>query len=384
MPDHRSLTSRAGVLLARARAEQRGLTLVEVMVAAMVLLIGILPTVKVFNDSRDQSATGERHEIALFQAEQALEEMRGLPYDRLLLSAGAVDPGGGRVLDAGASFRVRSDLAETLVYADTEGVPTTNAWVDPVTEVSTGSADAPVQMTIHRFVTWRDEECGVADLSGLGLDLPDAIDEVQSPLGGLLSGPLDSVIGLLSGSSRTTVRTLRTRLTALRDALAARQASLETAIAGVSELDVCDLDATALESVQRLGQLTPALAVGGALNDDLLSLQNSLGGVCVLGICLLRPAQQTAIAAVNGELGCLFGSSTDTVDEFDSYLAGVAAGLGELGGDLADTAKNTKRIMVAVVIEPRNGVGPFEPVWASSVVRDPSAGLLTSGAAACS
>ena len=94
MPDHlRLIRTRAGALLARLRGEEAGMTLVEVLVAVIVLLIGILPTVKVFNDSRDQNATGEHHEIALLQAEQALEEMRGLPYNHLAMNAGRLRPG---------------------------------------------------------------------------------------------------------------------------------------------------------------------------------------------------------------------------------------------------------------------------------------------------
>jgi len=380
--DHDLSRGRIATVLRRLRDDQRGMTLVEAMVAAMLLLVGIVPTVKVFDDSRDQNATGERHEIALLQAEQALEEMRGLPYDRLLMNAGASDPGGGRVAAGGTTLQVRSDLSEPLVYYTTEGAPVGNAWVRPVSQVTTGSDDAPVDMTIYRFVSWRDEECSVADLSHLGLSLPTAITTVQTQMNSL-STVITSLLTRLTGS-KTALQNLQTRLNALNASMTTYQTQLTNAVAGVSELDLCDLDSTTLAAVQKLGVLTPGLTTAGALNSRLATLQNALGQICLpLVGCVLGTAQNNAITSVNTQLDCLFGSNSGSA-QFNTYLSGLATGLSRLGTDLADTQKNTKRITVAVVIEPRPGVGPFDPVWASSVVRDPAAGLLTSGAASCS
>ena len=383
MPDDDGMIRRAvTAAFTRLRDEQRGMTLVEAMVAAMLLMIGIVPTVKVFDDSRDQNATGERHEIALLQAEQALEEMRGLPYDRLLMNAGASDPGGGRVTAGGTTFQVRSDLAEPLVYYSTEGVQVGNAWVRPVSQVTTGSEDAPVDMTIYRFVTWRDEECSVADLSHLGLSLPTAIDGLQAQLSSL-STVISSLLTKLTGS-KTALSNLQTRLNALTASVATYESQLATAVGGVSQLDLCDLDSTTLAAVQKLGVLTPALSSAGALTSRLASLQNALGQICLPLIgCVLGTAQNNAITSVNAQLDCIFGTNSSS-SAFNTYLSGVASGLSRLSTDVADTDKNTKRITVAVVIEPRAGAGPFEPVWATSVVRDPAAGVLTSGAASCS
>ena len=373
---------RIAAVLRRLRDDQRGMTLVEAMVAAMLLLVGIVPTVKVFDDSRDQNATGERHEIALLQAEQALEEMRGLPYDRLLMNAGAADPGGGRVTAGGSSFRVRSDLSEPLVYYSTEGVSADNAWVRPVSQVTTGSSDAPVDLTVYRFVSWRDEECSIADLSHLGLGLPTAIDGLQTRLTSL-STVISTLLTQLTGS-KTALQNLQTRLNALAASVATYRTQLSTAVGGVSQLDLCDLDSTALAAVQKLGVLTPGLNAAGALNSRLASLQTALGQICLpLVGCVLGSAQNNAIASVNTQLDCLFGTGSGSA-AFNTYLSGLASGLSNLGSNLANTVKNTKRITVAVVIEPRPGVGPIEPVWASSVVRDPAAGVLTSGAASCS
>ncbi len=386
MPDH--LLTRACAALRRVRQEERGMTLVEVMVAAMVLLIAIVPTVKVFDDSRDQNATGERHEIALLQAQQALEEMRGLPYNHLALNAAAADPGDGRL--QGSSLQLRSDLSEPLVDYSTEGMAAGDAWVDPVSQVTTGSPDAPVTMTVYRFVTWRDEECRVADLSGLGTDqLPGAIDSVQGSLSSLLdgaSGSLTQILGSLSGSDKTLVDTLKARLGAFQSALADRESQLDGALSGVTQLDLCDINTTALQSLQELGDLTPSLGVLGPELDSVQgTISNLLNTICLpLVGCVLSGTAKDQIDTVNGQLDCMFGAGTSTQTGFSTYLQGVTSGLSDLSGDLYDTQKNTKRITAAVVIEPRNGVGPSAPVWATSVVRDPSAGLLTGGGTSCS
>ena len=368
-----------------ADSSESGFTIVEVAVALSVLLTGLLATIGLFDDSRDQNATGERTEIGVMQAEQAIEEMRGLPYANLMLSAGAVDPTAGqRVLSAGAQLKVKPDVTEPVVYYSTEGKALADAWVEPVTEVSIGSEDAPLDLTIHRFVSWRDEECRLADLDSLGLSLPGAIDEVQAPLGNLVNNVLQTLLGLLSGSQRTLITTLRNRLDSLENALIAREGQLSSAVGGITELDLCDINLSLLGELQKLGRLNPGLSAANGLTDDLESLQSTLSGIClpIVG-CLLGQAQNTAINGVHSQLNCLFGATTDTQAEFDSYLAGLVTGLNNVGGDVSNTVKNSKRVTVAVVVEPRNGVGPSKPIWMSSVVRDPGAGLLAAQGAAC-
>jgi hypothetical protein len=90
----------------------------------------------------------------------------------------------------------------------------------------------------------------------------------------------------------------------------------------------------------------------------------------------------TQVNAVNNQLNCMLGS--DDPAENTEYLDGLLDGLGDLADPASyDTYKNTKRVVVAVVVEPRTGVGPAEPVWASTVMRDPEAGLLGTGGASC-
>ena len=132
-----------------------------------------------------------------------------------------------------------------------------DAWVDPVSQVTTGSTDAPVNMTVYRFVSWRDEECRVTDLSGLGVgDLSTEISAVPT-LNSLLGSLLSALLSGLGSQDKSLLNALNNRVTALQSALGSRQSQLSGALDGVSQLDLCDLDSQTLQSLQELGDLAP-------------------------------------------------------------------------------------------------------------------------------
>src|SRR5919106_6981137 len=57
-------------------ADQRGMSIVEVMVAALVLAIGVLATMNVVLGSRDLTTTSEKLEAASHVAEKELEALQ--------------------------------------------------------------------------------------------------------------------------------------------------------------------------------------------------------------------------------------------------------------------------------------------------------------------
>jgi hypothetical protein len=127
-----------------------------------------------------------------------------------------------------------------------------------------------------------------------------------------------------------------------------------------------------MNQLQRAGRLASLLP---GVNPLVGTLQNALNA-CLPLLCN-QTAVQNAVNAVNTQLNCIFGSTGSSGDS--AYLDGLLAGINEISAGLANTTKNSKRITVAVVVEPRAGVGPTEPLWATTVVRDPNAGLLTAG-----
>lgn len=69
----------------RARAEE-GMTLIEVMVAAMVLVVGILALLTTLTSSGALTSRSERESQAVDFAQQQVESLRSLPYASIALS----------------------------------------------------------------------------------------------------------------------------------------------------------------------------------------------------------------------------------------------------------------------------------------------------------
>ena len=64
-------------------ADQRGMSIVEVMVAALVLAVGVLATINVVLGSRNLTTTSEKLEAASHIAEKELEDLQSLRYAAL-------------------------------------------------------------------------------------------------------------------------------------------------------------------------------------------------------------------------------------------------------------------------------------------------------------
>src|ERR687894_1265976 len=68
-------------LSASRLADQRGMSIVEVMVAALVLAVGVLATMNVVLGSRDLTTTSEKLEAASHVAEKELEALQSLAWN---------------------------------------------------------------------------------------------------------------------------------------------------------------------------------------------------------------------------------------------------------------------------------------------------------------
>src|SRR5918997_2037747 len=66
---------------ARPFADERGMSLIEVMAAAFVLAIGVLATLTVILGSRDLTTTSEKLEAATHVAEKELEALQSLAWN---------------------------------------------------------------------------------------------------------------------------------------------------------------------------------------------------------------------------------------------------------------------------------------------------------------
>lgn len=142
--------------------DERGFTLVEIVVAAGLMSIGLLSLVSVLDSSRDLVSLSERRETALHRAQLAIERVQALDYAFIALpdaptpSSDANDP---RVHVQSGPPRYRWDhlssgapydplVIDSVVCA---GTPT------PCLEREKAFQDGRLSGSIHTFVTWVDD-----------------------------------------------------------------------------------------------------------------------------------------------------------------------------------------------------------------------------------
>ena len=140
--------------------QERGLTLIEVVVTAAVLAVGMLGTFSAFSGAKHTTLAAQHREVAVHMAQRQLEKLTVLPFADLTLTAqpqSSADPSnpGSRV--TGSAFNVRPDLQEPLVLTPAPGP---SGGVVPGPEpFSVPAGGSVVSGQVYRYVTWRDERC---------------------------------------------------------------------------------------------------------------------------------------------------------------------------------------------------------------------------------
>ncbi len=362
-------------MLSRATQDERGLTLVEAAVGGFLLLVGVLGSISVFDSSGRESATGERQQIAVEQAKAELERMRDVPDAELAIDP-TVAPGSAtawpnagtpgdpvnRLDGGGANFRVGPGDTERIVYT-TAGEGISGSSTIPVTMGSSAMG-----LTVYRFVTWRDEECPIADLGGLvnGFEpLTSAVGSEIAPLlgpGSILNALLGSLLSVVPVPVRSRLNSAKTLATTAQNMII----ELNDALGHLEEVDPCDADVAALSEAQdNLALLAPAI---DAVDDAVLAYRNAC--VRVGSVVVSCPTLGSATGAtLNNAVSALENGNLD--ERLDDLIDSISA------IDTVDHERNTKRLTVAIAIEDRQGSGPFKPVWATSISSDPDAGLLS-------
>lgn len=404
-----------------SRAREAGFTLVEVLVACLILAGGVAATAAVFSSIFGTQGSAERLDAGVATGVRELESLRALPYGELAVSHNAAMPAGGpasRVSSVGGTLRYTrpGSAAEDLVdyrpaspYSDYE-----------VRTVGTH------RFGIYRFVSWRDEECPLVDLASLDTALGDlkgllttatgtlttlvgpsgtltsALTDGNSLLGGGLLGAL--LAPLLSAVTQAvdvlnpinTLLTSPSLLSPLQGLLTQLNGILDPVTGKLSQtLDLCDIPAgvvPSLADVQAvsavLTALNPVLAAIAPLTQDVGQLLHSLVSLNLFGLlgavvkAPLIVADAVALVTQKTLLTGILGGVVDTLGSpatLPSLATGLTTSLTKLAGFLAapDTTHNTKRITVAVVLlNPPAGRRAPDPAWVSTVVTDPADGLL--------
>jgi prepilin-type N-terminal cleavage/methylation domain-containing protein len=144
----------------RSSLGERGFTLIEVLIAAFLMAVGIAATIGVFGASGRTTLGAQRSDVATQQAQAEIEKLSTLSFGQLALTSAppaSTDPSNPDSRVTGSNFAVGSGLSEQLVL--TAGAGQT-AMVDPGPQsFSVGTGGAVITGKIYRFVSWHDERC---------------------------------------------------------------------------------------------------------------------------------------------------------------------------------------------------------------------------------
>lgn len=154
-------------LLTRARsvsADERGFTVVEGVIAALILVIGALATLQVFDTGTRNTYRAEQSQVVVNRLQAELEEIKALPYDQIAMTGNpgsVVETNDPRWRVSGVNFalnRDNTDFRQMVVNGDTlsSGEVVGGGLVAPGPEpFDTGD----VSGEIYRFVTWAPSPC---------------------------------------------------------------------------------------------------------------------------------------------------------------------------------------------------------------------------------
>lgn len=193
---------------------EEGITIVEAIIAASVLLIAMLGGFLAIESASSATKGAERQAIAAAVGEREIEELAGLPFARIAhcnnsnAPAHNQNPGApaGQVPENPAyyvmntiprRFQVLADYrkpgspelpgtegGELLAMTSSNCVPNASDGIaSPQKQFSSGG----VTGTVWRFVTYREDSC------------PPNLPDLTGPLNGLVSGALNTASGLLAG-----------------------------------------------------------------------------------------------------------------------------------------------------------------------------------------
>ncbi|HEX8122604.1 MAG TPA: hypothetical protein VF549_15195 [Solirubrobacteraceae bacterium] len=138
----------------RLRAE-RGMTVIELLVAAAVCAVGIAATIGVMDNSRALSVRSEKRDVLAHQAEREVERLMALPWTQFrhptTPTASASPPGNPSTYISGTSYKWdrKTPAASEVMAVGTGGqvASTFTTWTDNGTRLSG---------RVYRYVTTID------------------------------------------------------------------------------------------------------------------------------------------------------------------------------------------------------------------------------------
>ena len=146
-----------------AGADEAGMTLVEVVVAMLLLVIGGLAVVMVVNAGTRSSFRAEQRQIVVNRMEQELEQIKQLPFEEIALQSVPThvsDPTDPNSRVSGTQYDLGEGTMASMVY---DGSSLQGGGSVAGGQVATGPADfttGDVTGQLHRYVVWvNDPTC---------------------------------------------------------------------------------------------------------------------------------------------------------------------------------------------------------------------------------
>ena len=140
--------------------DERGFTLVELLIAMALTAVGVAATLGVFGAAGRTTVISQNTEVGAQQAQAELDRLSKLKYGELALTSTPVNSTNVKNPNyrvSGTNFNVRTGLTEALVTTAGDGA---TAKVDPgPTNFAVGQNGSTITGKIYRYVTWRDENC---------------------------------------------------------------------------------------------------------------------------------------------------------------------------------------------------------------------------------
>jgi prepilin-type N-terminal cleavage/methylation domain-containing protein len=131
-------------------ASQRGFTLIETVVAMVVMMVAALGIASLFTYSIRYNSGGEDRAVAISIAQQQMEQLRSVSFSDSLLNVTAATDLTPDTISNGRSYRVRKTVVGSNNFS---GSPTLKTITIQVSPLSPGWAGFPVILRTVRSAT---------------------------------------------------------------------------------------------------------------------------------------------------------------------------------------------------------------------------------------
>ncbi len=170
---------------------EEGTTLVEALMAMVVLVLGVIGTFTTFDGIQRLGMFGEKKQSATRYVQSEMEQMRNLGWTNLKMSATPATFSDSRGTLTGSTYAPPNGVAQTLRISASPGTCTSTTCVNPGPETWTyGSASG----FVYRYVTSsRDTLCGSACPAG-------GTDHVRVTVAVTINGPNAPKVALVSST----------------------------------------------------------------------------------------------------------------------------------------------------------------------------------------